>query len=60
MNVLSHMLQGLTDQEEHVIVKALKSVTGLVELGLLQKTTLLEMATEHIPYVCHPVSPLTF
>ncbi|XP_072174440.1 phosphoinositide 3-kinase regulatory subunit 4-like [Diadema setosum] len=46
--------QGLTDSEEHVICKALKCVTGLVELGLLQKPALLEMANELVPYVCHP------
>ena len=48
--------QGLTDHEEQVICKALKSVTGLVQLGLLQKPALLEMAYELVPYVCHPVS----
>eukprot|EP00057_Strongylocentrotus_purpuratus_P020172 XP_011674646.1 PREDICTED: phosphoinositide 3-kinase regulatory subunit 4 [Strongylocentrotus purpuratus] len=46
--------QGLTDHEEQVICKALKSVTGLVQLGLLQKPALLEMAYELVPYVCHP------
>ncbi|XP_063965336.1 phosphoinositide 3-kinase regulatory subunit 4-like [Lytechinus pictus] len=46
--------QGLTDHEEQVICKALKSVTGLVQLGLLQKPALMEMANELVPYVCHP------
>lgn len=46
--------QGLTDHEEQVVCKALKSVTGLVELGLLQKPALLDMANELVPYVCHP------
>ncbi|XP_033636552.1 phosphoinositide 3-kinase regulatory subunit 4-like [Asterias rubens] len=46
--------QGLCDSEEFVICKALTALTSLIELGLLQKPIILDLASEIVPNLCHP------
>ena len=48
--------QGLTDTEEFVVCKALNALTGLTELGLLQKSTLYDFTADIVVLLCHPVS----
>lgn len=46
--------QGLTDSEEFVIVKTLKAVGALVELGLLLRGTVHELLRDVAPFLVHP------
>ena len=36
--------------------KALNALTGLTELGLLQKSTLYDFTADIVVFLCHPVS----
>lgn len=46
--------QGLTDSEEFVITKAIRAITSFVELGLIEKPTLLAILRESCCYLLHP------
>lgn len=46
--------QGFSDPEEFVIAKAIRATTALTELGLLQKTSLVEFICECVSYLNHP------
>ena len=50
------VLQGLSDPEETVVCKTLEAITVFCEQGLFNDQRLLEMFTESIPFLCHPVS----
>ncbi|KAJ3412367.1 Serine/threonine-protein kinase [Chytridiales sp. JEL 0842] len=52
--ILPLTLQALTDSEEFVVEKVLKSLSSLAELGLLQKAKLKELISTVIPLMCHP------
>ncbi|PIK58339.1 putative phosphoinositide 3-kinase regulatory subunit 4 [Apostichopus japonicus] len=54
-NILKPLLgQGLRDNEEYVICKAASALTALIELELLQKPVILELAKDCISCLCHP------
>ncbi|KAJ8021698.1 Phosphoinositide 3-kinase regulatory subunit 4 [Holothuria leucospilota] len=54
-NILKPLLQqGLYDSEEFVICKAANALKALIELKLLQKPVILELARDCIPCLCHP------
>ncbi|CAB3249651.1 unnamed protein product [Arctia plantaginis] len=46
--------QGLTDQSEWIIAKALRATTNLAELGLLPKPTLFYLVAESVVFLAHP------
>lgn len=46
--------QGLTDQSEWIIAKALRATASLAELGLLQKQAECDLVAESAPYLAHP------
>jgi len=48
-------MQGLSDSEEFVIVKAIGAMTAIVELELLHKPVLRELLTDTVPFLVHPV-----
>ena len=54
-NVNTH-IQGLSDPEETVVCKTLEAITVFCEQGLFSDQRLLEVFTESIPFLCHPVS----
>ena len=39
-----------------MVCKALNALTGLTELGLLQKSTLYDFTADIVVLLCHPVS----
>ena len=43
-----------------MICKAMSALTNLVELGLLQKPVILDLTSEVVPYLCHPVSIVSY
>ena len=49
--------QGLSDPEETVVCKTLEAITAFCERKLFSDQRLLEVFTESIPFLCHPVSP---
>ena len=53
-----HPVQGLSDPEETVVCKALEAITVFCEQHLFDHQRLLEVFTESIPFLCHPVSLL--
>ncbi|XP_048405605.1 phosphoinositide 3-kinase regulatory subunit 4 isoform X2 [Stegostoma tigrinum] len=54
-SILKPLLQqGLSDAEEFVIYKALKALTCMCQLGLLQKPHIYEFASDIAPFLCHP------
>lgn len=53
-NLIPLLQQGLTDSEEFVITKAIHAITAFVELGLLEKPTLLEILRESACFLVHP------
>ncbi|XP_070561673.1 phosphoinositide 3-kinase regulatory subunit 4-like isoform X2 [Ptychodera flava] len=56
-SILKPLLQqGLNDTEEAVICKTLHALTCLIELNLLQKTTILELFQEVVVFLSHPNS----
>ena len=46
--------EGLCDGEEWIAVKAVESMTGLTQLGLLPKATLLELVRDAAAFLVHP------
>ncbi|XP_047035131.1 phosphoinositide 3-kinase regulatory subunit 4 [Helicoverpa zea] len=46
--------QGLTDQSEWIIAKALRATTSLAELGLLPKQALCDLVAESAVFLAHP------
>ncbi|KAJ8710173.1 hypothetical protein PYW07_009539 [Mythimna separata] len=46
--------QGLTDQSEWIIAKALRATTNLAELGLLPKQALCDLVAESAVFLAHP------
>ncbi|XP_026728323.1 phosphoinositide 3-kinase regulatory subunit 4 isoform X2 [Trichoplusia ni] len=48
------MQQGLTDQSEWIIAKALRATTNLAELGLLPKQALCDLVAESAVFLAHP------
>ncbi|GBP54418.1 Phosphoinositide 3-kinase regulatory subunit 4 [Eumeta japonica] len=52
--LLPLLQQGLTDQSEWIIAKALRATANLAELGLLQKQALCDLVAESSPYLAHP------
>ncbi|KAF9411600.1 hypothetical protein HW555_009672 [Spodoptera exigua] len=46
--------QGLTDQSEWIIAKALRATTNLAEMGLLNKQTLCDLVAESAVFLAHP------
>jgi phosphoinositide-3-kinase regulatory subunit 4 len=46
--------QGLSDAEEFVAVKAVESMIGLTQLGLLPKATLLGLLHDTASFLIHP------
>ncbi|XP_041971823.1 phosphoinositide 3-kinase regulatory subunit 4 [Aricia agestis] len=52
--LLPLLQQGLTDQSEWIIAKALRAATSLAELGLLPKPALCDLLAESAVYLAHP------
>ncbi|XP_045762546.1 phosphoinositide 3-kinase regulatory subunit 4 [Maniola jurtina] len=52
--LLPLLQQGLTDQSEWIIAKALRATTSLAELGLLPKQALCDLVAESAVYLAHP------
>jgi hypothetical protein len=48
------IVQGLTDQSEWIIAKALRATCSLAELGLLPKQALCDLVAESAVYLAHP------
>ncbi|CAG0920098.1 unnamed protein product, partial [Notodromas monacha] len=46
--------EGLRDTEEFVIAKAVWAMMSLVDIGLLDKYIIYDLAAETAPYLCHP------
>lgn len=46
--------QGLSDAEEFVAVKAIESIIGLTQLGLLPKPSLLALLRDTVSFLVHP------
>ncbi|KAJ2941262.1 hypothetical protein O0L34_g3460 [Tuta absoluta] len=46
--------QGLTDQSEWIIAKAVRATTSLAQLGLLSKQPLCDLVAESAVYLAHP------
>ncbi|XP_070507478.1 phosphoinositide 3-kinase regulatory subunit 4 [Chironomus tepperi] len=46
--------QGFSDPEEFVIAKAIRATTALTEIGLLQKTSLIDFINEIACFLNHP------
>lgn len=52
--LLPLLQQGFSDPEEFVIAKAIRATTALTELGLLQKTSLVEFICDCVCFLNHP------
>ncbi|KAL0811870.1 hypothetical protein ABMA28_009292 [Loxostege sticticalis] len=52
--LLPLLQQGLTDQSEWIIAKALRATSSLAELGLLPKQALCDLVAESAVYLAHP------
>ncbi|KPJ19703.1 Phosphoinositide 3-kinase regulatory subunit 4 [Papilio machaon] len=52
--LLPLLQQGLTDQSEWIIAKALRATSSLAELGLLPKQALCDLLAESAVYLAHP------
>ncbi|XP_072948041.1 phosphoinositide 3-kinase regulatory subunit 4 [Epargyreus clarus] len=52
--LLPLLQQGLTDQSEWIIAKALRATSSLAELGLLPKQSLCDLVAESAVYLAHP------
>ncbi|KAF9438121.1 Serine/threonine-protein kinase [Entomortierella beljakovae] len=52
--ILPLMVQALTDSEEFVVEKVLKSLASLCDLGLFQKMTIWDLVSVVAPLLCHP------
>ncbi|CAG9570785.1 unnamed protein product [Danaus chrysippus] len=52
--LLPLLQQGLTDQSEWIIAKALRATTSLAELWLLPKQSLCDLVAESSVYLAHP------
>lgn len=52
--LLPLLQQGLTDTEEFVIAKSIRTTTALTELGLIQKPALSDFISECACYLNHP------
>ncbi|KAF9986941.1 Serine/threonine-protein kinase [Modicella reniformis] len=52
--ILPLMVQALTDSEEFVVEKVLKSLTSLCDLGLFQKMAIWDLVSVVAPLLCHP------
>ncbi|CAG0883408.1 unnamed protein product [Darwinula stevensoni] len=48
------LLQGLSDTEEFVVVKAIEAMVDLTELDFIPRTGVLDFLRETIPFLCHP------
>lgn len=46
--------QGLSDTEEQVVHKTLSALQNMVQMGLMQKTILLEFVQDIMPLLAHP------
>ncbi|KAF9586481.1 Serine/threonine-protein kinase [Lunasporangiospora selenospora] len=52
--ILPLMVQALTDSEEFVVEKVLKSLASLCDLGLFQKPAIWDLVSVVAPLLCHP------
>ncbi|KAG0024457.1 Serine/threonine-protein kinase [Entomortierella chlamydospora] len=52
--ILPLMVQALTDSEEFVVEKVLKSLSSLCDLGLFQKMAIWDLVSVVAPLLCHP------
>ncbi|KAG0291003.1 Serine/threonine-protein kinase [Linnemannia gamsii] len=52
--ILPLMVQALTDSEEFVVEKVLKSLASLCDLGLFQKMAIWDLVGVVAPLLCHP------
>ncbi|KAF9426647.1 Serine/threonine-protein kinase, partial [Podila epigama] len=52
--ILPLMVQALTDSEEFVVEKVLKSLSSLCDLGLFQKMVIWDLVSVVAPLLCHP------
>lgn len=52
--LLFAFMQGLSDSEELVAVKAVRAMQALTELGLLHKSALYELLSDCAPFLVHP------
>ncbi|KAG0304462.1 Serine/threonine-protein kinase [Dissophora globulifera] len=52
--ILPLMVQALTDSEEFVVEKVLKSLSSLCDLGLFQKMAIWDLVGVVAPLLCHP------
>ncbi|KAG0348375.1 Serine/threonine-protein kinase [Podila humilis] len=52
--ILPLMVQALTDSEEFVVEKVLKSLASLCDLGLFQKMVIWDLVSVVAPLLCHP------
>ncbi|KAG0049019.1 Serine/threonine-protein kinase [Gryganskiella cystojenkinii] len=52
--ILPLMIQALTDSEEFVVEKVLKSLASLCDLGLFQKMAIWDLVSVVAPLLCHP------
>ncbi|KAG0266360.1 Serine/threonine-protein kinase [Mortierella polycephala] len=52
--ILPLMIQALTDAEEFVVEKVLKSLASLCDLGLFQKLAIWDLVSVVAPLLCHP------
>ncbi|KAI1294081.1 Serine/threonine-protein kinase [Mortierella claussenii] len=52
--ILPLMVQALTDSEEFVVEKVLKSLASLCDLGLFQKMAIWDLVSVVAPLLCHP------
>ncbi|KAG9325386.1 hypothetical protein KVV02_002622 [Mortierella alpina] len=52
--ILPLMIQALTDSEEFVVEKVLKSLASLCDLGLFQKLAIWDLVSVVAPLLCHP------
>ncbi|XP_055384778.1 phosphoinositide 3-kinase regulatory subunit 4 [Condylostylus longicornis] len=52
--IIPLLQQGLTDSEEFVIAKAIRTTTALIDMGHLQKHAIIEFISESACYLNHP------
>ncbi|KAG0225557.1 Serine/threonine-protein kinase [Actinomortierella wolfii] len=52
--ILPLTIQALTDSEEFVVEKVLKSLASLCDLGLFQKMAIWDLVSVVAPLLCHP------
>ncbi|KAF9971093.1 Serine/threonine-protein kinase, partial [Actinomortierella ambigua] len=52
--ILPLTIQALTDSEEFVVEKVLKSLASLCDLGLFQKMAIWDLVSVIAPLLCHP------